>query len=149
MGSSRHIGQLKCFSLGAGSPACENFKLNYLCTKITPLMSRDRDGSNKLTHTFLWSYVSCRVWLVGIYIALEVTLVLEVMKSSFRISGNTSFACNEKFPTCFQLTSYPSFIKVSCSVWQLQMYCTATHVTVPCENGIKTIPSKALLRTTL
>lgn len=59
-------------------------------------------------------------------IVLEVTLgtivyVLEDMKSSFRIPGNMSFACNEKCPTCFQSTSHPSFMKVSHSVCLFQL----------------------------
>lgn len=39
------------------------------------------------------------------------------------------FACNEICPTRFQLTLVPSFIKLSCPVWQLYLY-TGTHVTI-------------------
>lgn len=71
-------------------------------------------------------------------IVLEVMLgatvyVLEVMKSSF------SFAWRVSASPAFSLLHIPPLLKCSVEANTAIQYCTLTHVTIPRENGIKSI----------
>lgn len=99
--------------------------LNYLmlCSwwwktlhQVLPCLLRWRDVNifmhRKKVFSELWGVTDWDiVWEVTLG---KIMCMLEVLRSSFRITGNASLC-----PTCFQLTLDLSFIKLSCLVRQL------------------------------